>query len=217
MKPGTDSAPQSRTLERRDLQSGRWILYESEAEHSDDCAKYPFERLPSWIFLDTNVINLLVKYADVVFERGPFPDGLPTSRAQDIEALMHLLAAGQRANWTITTSPKAVHELGQTTNPTLRASLLDYGENFLATHEVNYAHSIDLGRRSAGASFLAVLPDVADRELLGNAIGLGCDAFCTADRSTIVKFRDKLTPLPLKILTPVEWWRHFKPWAGLFL
>lgn len=89
--------------------------------------------------------------------------------------------------------------------------------NSCSPHSEPYHHSTDLGRRSIQAPFLSKLPDAGDRELIGNAVGLGCDVFCTADRATIVRFRDALSGVPVRIMTPVEWWRHFKPWAGLVL
>jgi hypothetical protein len=55
----------------------------------------------------------------------------------------------------------------------------------------------DFGRRLVDAHFVAALPDVADRQLIGNAIGYGCDAFCTCDRATIIKKRDQLRSIPL--------------------
>jgi hypothetical protein len=68
------------------------------------------------------------------------------------------------------------------------------------------------------ASFdLSVLPDPPDRELIGNAISFGCDVFCTSDRQTIIRKRELLPHLPLRIMTPDEWWARVKPWAGLWV
>jgi hypothetical protein len=61
------------------------------------------------------------------------------------------------------------------------------------------------------------LPDLADRELIGNAIGFGCDVFCTCDRRTILRKREHLGQLPIRILTPVEWWAQVKPWGRLWI
>jgi hypothetical protein len=43
-----------------------------------------------------------------------------------------------------------------------------------------------------------------------------CDVFCTCDRRTIVRKREQLKQLPLRVLTPLEWWAHVKPWGGLW-
>ena len=64
---------------------------------------------------------------------------------------------------------------------------------------------------------LDILPDVADRLLICDAVVYNCDCFCTCDRRTILKHRDALTDLPIKIITPAEWWSEIKPWAAIWL
>ena len=206
-----------RTLEHWDAARGRWLMYRAEGEHSEDCTRYPRDSVPLRIFLDTSVVNLLVKYGNCVFEGEAIPEDVAETRAHDIEALMHLMQVGARANWVVTTSPRALDEIANTPDANLRADLLDYARDLLLTHNESYAHANDLGRRSVDAPFLSALQDMPDRELIGNAVGLGCDTFCTADRRTIVRHRERLLNVPVRIMTPVEWWRHFKPWGGLFV
>jgi hypothetical protein len=67
------------------------------------------------------------------------------------------------------------------------------------------------------SGILDVLPDAADRVLICDAVVYNCDAFCTRDWRTILKHRDLLKDLPLKILTPAEWWSEIKPWAAIWL
>lgn len=100
----------------------------------------------------------------------------------------------------------------------LRGQLKDYAFGLVnqALNDENHRFAIDFGRRLVDTPFLAALPHLADRELIGYAIGYGCDAFCTRDLATIVKKRARLRQLPLKIITPAEWWAHVKPWAGLW-
>jgi hypothetical protein len=74
----------------------KWVLYRTEAEHSEDCAKYPFESIPRRVFLDTNVVNLLVKRSEHVFEQVPIPVDVDRTVAEDIEALMHVFAVSAR-------------------------------------------------------------------------------------------------------------------------
>lgn len=212
-----DTVPPCPTLEVWDEKTRKWVLYLSDEAHSDDCRLYPYDAIPSSIFLDTSVVNLLVKFSTTIFECEPLAVSLPTQRAHDIEALMHLMQAGARANWVVTTSPKALQEISDTPDVALRRDLLTFGREFLFTHNESYRHSSDLGRRSIDAPFLSRLPDDGDRELIGNAVGLGCDVFCTVDRATIIRFRSALVGVPVRIMTPTEWWQHFKPWAGLVL
>lgn len=79
----------------------------------------------------------------------------------------------------------------------------------------DHQFAIDFGRRLVGSQFVASLPHAADQELIGHAIALGCDTFCTCDRKSIIRKRDRLK-LPIRIITPVEGWAHSKPWAGLW-
>jgi hypothetical protein len=51
-------------------------------------------------FLDTNVINVLVKYSAHVFECEPIPPDIDPTLATDIEALMRVFYVGARANWS---------------------------------------------------------------------------------------------------------------------
>lgn len=182
-----------------------------------DCERYPFERIPARVFLDTNVVNLIVKHAPSIFEMAPHDSALPIGRRRDIEALAHVFAVGARASWELRVATATLDEIYRTLDERLRHNLADYALEMLEAGTDESSHGGDLGQRLADSSLLDCLPDRADRELLGNAIGLGCDAFVTADIRTIVSRRDALPDLPLRILTPTEWWAHVKPWGGLWL
>lgn len=203
-------------LEHWDQARGRWILYTDQQQHSAVCERYPFESIPRRVFLDTNIVNLLVKRTRHIFEEEPLPESLDPVTAWDTEALMHVFHFGARANWDLVVSAKTIDEISRTRNAAVRDDLLDYALEVVDSHSLESAFATDFGRRLADAPLVAALPDRADRELLGNAIGLRCDAFCTSDRSTIINRRHLLPTLPLRILTPVEWWAHVKPWGGLW-
>ena len=204
-------------LEHWDSNRGRWVLYWSEAQHSEDCVRYPLENIPRRIFLDTNVVNLLVKHSEQVFEQAPIPGDLDDTSALDIEALMHVFHIGARADWDIIASTKTLYEIGQTLDSDVMEELLDYAVGLVEPPSEDRAFAESFGRRLVDAPFVSALPDPADRELIGNAIGFGCDVFCTCDRRTIIRKRDRLTQLPLRILTPDEWWAQIKPWGGLWV
>ena len=204
------------SLEHWDAKREKWILYWTEAQHSEDCAKYPFESIPRRVFLDTNVVNLLVKRSENVFQRVPIPIDVDPTAAEDIEALMHIFAVSARASWDVLASGKTIEEIEKTPDPSVKADLRDYAVNLVIPQSEDSAFAMRLGRLLLDAPFTSALPDPADRELLGNAIGLRCNAFCTCDRRTIVNKRGHLGRLPLRIMTPGEWWAHVKPWAGLW-
>ena len=113
-------------------------------------------------------------------------------------------------------SSKTLEEISQTPIEELRETLMDYAVEIAECSGEEADFALDLGRRIVGSNFLDMLPDRNDRELLAHAIGLQFDVFCTCDRSTIIRRRDRLPNLPIRVLTPVEWWRHVKPWAGLW-
>ena len=204
------------TLEHWDSVRRRWILYTEDGQHGADCAANPFESVPAKIFLDTNVVNLIVEWPEHIFEQVPVPPGVDECTAHDVEALMHLFYSGQRASWQLVASAKTIEEISQTADDRVREELLDYAIEVADRTSATSRHGRDLGRRLYDSSLLGALPDPSDRELVGNAIGMNCDVFCTRDHRTIIRKRHFLPKLPLRILTPVEWWRSVKPWAGLW-
>jgi hypothetical protein len=206
------------TLEHWDSRRQKYVLYRSIEQHSEDCERFPFKRIPRRVFLDTNVINVLVKNCEHIFDRVPIPIATDPKLAADIEALMHVFYVGARANWDILGSQRTLDELSRTMDDATRDGLLEYAVG-LVNQDLNdedRRFAADFGRRLIDAPFLASLPDKADRELIGNAVGFGCDAFCTRDRATIVSKRGQLRQIALRIMTPAEWWAHIKPWAALW-
>lgn len=205
-------------LEHWDSRKRKYVLYQNAGQHSDDCARFPFASIPQRVFLDTNVVNVLVKHSAFIFEREPIPQDTEPKLAIDIEALMHVFHVGTRADWSLFGSQTVVDELSRTRDAGLRDDLVEYGLGFVNQDSGNEDRrfAADFGRRLVDTPFVAALPDVADRELIGNAIGLGCDTFCTRDVATIVSKRNHLRQIPLRIMTPAEWWAQIKPWAGLW-
>src|ERR1700722_3402166 len=205
-------------LEHWDPIRRKYVLYRAAGQHSNDCARFPFESIPRKVFLDTNVINVLVKYSKHIFEHEPIPAGTEPTLAGDIEALMHVFYVGARADWSLIGSQKTIDELSRTRDTAVRDDLVEYALGLVNQDRYNGDHrfAADFGRRLIDAPFVAALPDLADRELIGNAIGYGCDTFCTCDRATIVNKRARLRQMPLRIMKPAEWWANVKPWAGLW-
>lgn len=206
-------------LEFWDDGRGKYVLYRNAEEHSKDCERYPYKELPWRVFLDTNVINRLVKWSDQIFEQAALPELKDETLASDIEALGHVFYVGRRAPWDLVASRKVFEELSATPESAFRSEMLDYGICFidLLTQSEDWRFAEDLGRRLANSSLTTALRGQADKQLVGHAIGLGCDVFCTCDRKTILEKRDKLRHLPLRFLSPTEWWAHVKPWSGLWM
>jgi hypothetical protein len=203
-------------LEHWDPIRKQWLLYRSDAQHGVDCKSYPLEMLPRRIFLDTCVVNLLVKHAADLFEQGCVPSSVDPTRADDLEALMHIYAHGRRGPWHLFASKGVLHEISNTPDGELRADLADYAIGLVEPTNEDARFASDFGRRLADSEMISAFPHRADRELIGHAIALQCDVFCTSDRRSIVRKRDVVDCLPLRVLTPVEWWAHLKPWAALY-
>ena len=207
------------SVERWDKHRGVWVLYEDKAQASADCTKHLFDDIPRRIFLDTNIINLIAEYPEQILDGNRIFEDVDETKRQDIDALTHIFALGRRACWNLVVSHKTWAEAEQTECPCKRRELVNLITEISAadlfSDDGSYARVV--GRRMIDASFTQSLPDKSDRELIGNAIGYKCDAFCTRDRQTIIRKRDKLLSLPIRILTPPEWWSHIRPWSGLWM
>jgi hypothetical protein len=153
-------------LEHWDASRRKYVLYQNAEEHTVDCNRAPFESMPRRVFLDTNVINVLVKHSAHVFEYEPIPPEFELTLATDIEALMHVFHVGAQANWDLLASQRTLDELSMTRNGSLREDLLEYALGLvnqdLGDEERRFA--ADFGRRMIDAPFLVALPDMPDRE-----------------------------------------------------
>jgi hypothetical protein len=78
------------------------------------------------VFLDTNVINVLVKHSTHIFDHDPILLNTEPTLAIDIEALMHVFYVGRRAEWDLLASEKTIDELMRTKDTGLRGDLSEY-------------------------------------------------------------------------------------------
>lgn len=183
----------------------------------------PFEDLPKSIFLDTNVVNCLVKWGEEIFDFVPLPGDLPPALTSDIEAFRGIFSVCQRAKFTLLVSHKTMDELHNTPDKKLRKNLVAFGSEFLQRLSLaslgagDIRHARDLARRLEGSGYLAPLRDAGDRELVAHAVAFGCDTFCTQDIRTIHRKQHRLTAVPLRFMTPTEWWDALRPWAALWV
>ena len=81
-----------------------------------------YPRASSWA---TNIVNLIVKHATVIFEMEPQDPSLPIGRRRDIEALTHVFAVGARACWSCAAAA-TLAEIDRTLHEQLRHDLADY-------------------------------------------------------------------------------------------
>lgn len=180
--------------------------------------------IPGRVLLDTNVVNFILDWGEAIHDGGEIPPHVSARDAEDILALHDIWLTGQRAFWQLAVSPRTRYEVSATTDPVRRAALESwfsevwlYWREFFDQYQLSDDHADSLARRLVPSDILAALPDLPDRELLAHAIAYECDALCTRDRRTILRHRDKLTRVPLRILTPTEWWAAISGYAGLWV
>lgn len=178
--------------------------------------------IPGRVLLDTNVVNFILDWGEAIHDGGEIPAYVSDRDAEDILALRDIWLTGQRASWQLAISPRTYFEIDATTDPARRAALASwFGELWLYwrkcfdEYELSDHDADSLARRLVPSEILAVLPDASDRELLAHAVAYECDAMCTRDRRTILRHRDKLTRVSIRIFTPTEWWVAISPYAGL--
>jgi hypothetical protein len=180
--------------------------------------------VPNRIFLDTNVVNFTLDWGAAIFDGGSIPDELPAKDIDDILALQGIFTTGQRAMWQLAISPKTYDEIMGTQDKGRRQELKGwfnelwlYWREYFRNEGLSDEHAASLGRRLGDSQFLATFPDPPDRELIAHAIAYGCDLFCTRDRRSIIRHREKAPDLGIRFATPAEWWIDLRPWAALWI
>jgi len=185
-----------------------------------------FFTIPRRVFLDTSVVNLALDYGGQIHNGEEVPKSIPRRRRNDIDALIGIFATGGRAFWQLAISPQTYREVTNTCDPHRKYHLEGwFAELWHCWREIvrvmdNLPTFIEAEEARIGllaSGLLDVLPDPEDRVLICDAVVYRCDAFCTRDWRTILKHRAALSNLPLKILTPSEWWEEIKPWAATWL
>ena len=186
----------------------------------------PFDKLPGRVFLDTCIVNLILDYGEEIHEGAGIEEKVPLRMRKDIEALHYIFATGKRAFWQLAVSPLTYREVTATEDASRAYSLekwffdiWHYWREFLhsAKELQSFSEAEETRRRLLSSGLLDILPDESDRVLILDAIVYKCDAFCTRDWSTILRNREALSELPLKIITPSEWWAEIRPWAALWI
>jgi len=181
---------------------------------------------PRRVFLDTCVVNFILDYGECIHEAIQPDPSLAERVKTDIAALERVFSAAQRAFWQLAISPHTYREVVSTRDPARCHALQSwffeiwtYWREFFHSDEglPSFSEAEETRVSLLSSGVLDLLPDVTDRVLLIDAVVYGCNAFCTRDWSTVLKHRGELASLPLKIITPKEWWDSIHPWAGLYV
>ena len=184
------------------------------------------EEIPGRAFLDTSSLNFILEYGECIFDALEPSETLSRRIIDDINAFYNIFLTGQRATWQLAISPFTYKEVISTQEVSKKYYLekwfMDVWHYWLNIIEENddlpsfiEAERIKIDLLSSGV--LDTLPDIEDRILICDAVVYKCDCFCTRDYRTILKHREDMTSLPIKIVTPTEWWNLIKPYASLWV
>lgn len=182
--------------------------------------------IPGRSFLDTSTLNFILENGEYIFDGVSPPNSLNTRQTQDIEAFFNIFLTGKRASWQLAISPFSYKEVISTQDEIKQhylqnwfmevwhywLGILEQGNDLASFIE---AENTKIKLLSSG--ILDILPDIEDRILICDAVVYNCDCFCTRDWRTILKYRNSLVSLPIKIISPTEWWKFIEPYAKLWV
>ncbi|MEE9251910.1 MAG: hypothetical protein V3U74_00955 [Thermodesulfobacteriota bacterium] len=183
------------------------------------------EEIPGRVFLDTSALNFILDFGEYIFDGSPKPDELNQRIRNDIDALYNIFLTGQRASWQLAISPFTYTEITNTKDIKRRESLnswfMDVWYYWLdivsGYNELPSLEEAECERdKLLSTDILDALPNYEDRILICDALVYKCDCFCTRDWHTILKHRTYLSFLPLKIVTPNEWWKLIEPYSRIW-
>lgn len=178
--------------------------------------------VPGRAFLDTSVINFMLNYGEQIYDNVQIPENVTGRVINDINALRKIYISGQRNSWQFAISPFTYKEVISTNDPDHRYYLenwffevWNYWRNIIEQHNdlPDFAEAESIRVELLASGSLDILPGIEDRLLICDAIVYRCDCFCTRDWKTILKYRESLKHLPIKIFTPHEWWKSIELYA----
>jgi len=180
-----------------------------------------FKDIPSRIFLDTSILQILQNYGAFVFENVPISGNDTIHRDpqgyQKLESLYNLFLTEKRAPFQFAISDFSfveVNRKGCSSYLQWAYEILDHWNACLHDSEPpneNTKAADAINRKSFG-----YLGD-GDRRLIQDALRLDCDAFLTMENRLPKNASHIERSLGIRVMTPVDLWECIKPWAGLFV
>lgn len=178
--------------------------------------------IPSRLFLDTSVLQVLEKYGEFVYENVHVPESdriydIP-SGIQNLDALRMMMIMGRRDAFELIVTHNTYLEVDQKGD----SGFLNW------FYEVaDYTQSC-LNRNGALSGAGQKLCDKLDKEmfdylgkgdriLLKDAIILECDAFITLDAKLVRNKKHLEREIGILVTTPDKLWEILKPWAALWI
>ncbi len=180
-----------------------------------------FDTLPRRLFLDSCTVQTLRDYDGFIWEGEPISDGdaiyAVTDGYANVVALRNIFLINERAlfEWVVTEASIVEAEAKDDVGHLQWVyDVLDHTQVCLQEAGGPTAESRALARRLDERCF-GYLSE-KDRVLVRDAVHLRCDAFLTMELRLPRNARHVTRELGLQILTPVDYWRMVKPWAGLY-
>jgi hypothetical protein len=182
--------------------------------------KVEFDNFPARIFLDSSTLQTLERYGAFLYEN---EDIAPTDRlhknplgVMNLEALRSIMQVAQRAPFEFALSHNSFQEVRAKADPRYLQwafDVLDHWETCLE----------EAGDDSLKPEAAALLDNpsigylsIADRDLLKDALALGCDSFLTMENRLPRNAVHLQQATGLRVSSPVSMWTDIERWAGLF-
>lgn len=188
-----------------------------------------FCAIPGRLLLDTCVINCIYDNGEYIFE-GYLEEGETEEELDaDLRALRLIFDVNERASFQFVISPVSIAELAAIPGFYARERKLRWALDAMDCWQIAVWETRDgtvRQRRFLPADLVEIenhllkITDFKrspyDRLLLLETGLANCDAFLTIDKRTILKHREFLSEIGIKVITPLEFWDELKPFAALW-
>lgn len=207
----------------------------TSSAHESTAADRSLPDVPRLVFLDTNTVQNLASFGEFIYENGPIADVDNKLRNKgqkirdDVLALAELMDLGRRGGLPFVISPRVAEELSvPRRNRAKRRQLVFSGNEWshyssglleAVAEESDSSSSsrairVNPRQRRYVAELMSTFRDEGDRQLMVDALELGCDAFLTMDYK-ICNAREYIRRFGIRVLRPVELMNEVRPLAGL--
>jgi hypothetical protein len=176
-------------------------------------------QIPRRTYLDTSILQTLYTFGEFVYENVAVAQNHSLRRNPmgmiNLDALRFIMQVNARAQLQFVVSPGALHEVAQRNNLGYLRYALDiqaYSDDLIEETGAAPAPGLSalLDHKSVG--FLGE----GDRQLLKEAISLGCDGFMTMENKLPRNSQFIRRLVGLLVLSPADYWVRLKPYAALY-
>lgn len=180
-----------------------------------------FAELPTRLFLDSNILQLVAEYGGVVFENEELPEGdrihQVTEGPESLDALRMLFTVAERGPFEFIVSENSLREAADKNDRRHLQWVVDvshHSEVCLAENGAGSDATHAQARKLLQPSFGYL--SAKDRAMLADAVALDCDVFLTMDLK-LAKNADRLREVVgIQVLTPQGYAEQLRPWVRLF-